>query len=208
MGGSCNSRWIRCHPPVRGSGTTDSCDPICPPLNGHTLMPFPLRTFPAVSLVLTIVAGTLTFGCSKAGGDTRAMVAAAPTVATTEVQLRPIAQHLTVSSELVPFQEIDVYAKEAGYVKELSVDYGSRVRQGQVMAVLEIPELEAQLKEDEAMIKARTDEVTRAGEEVARAKAQHDVTDLQYNRLNGVAKTKPGLVAQQEVDDAQGKDLA
>ena len=108
----------------------------------------------------------------------------------------------------MPFQEIDVYAKEAGYVKQLNVDYGSRVRQGQVMAVLEIPELEAQLQEDEAVIKARTDEVTRSREEVARAKAQHDVTDLQYNRLSGVSKTKPGLVAQQEVDDAQGKDLA
>ena len=46
---------------------------------------------------------------------------------------------LTVSSELVPFQEIDVYAKESGYVKDLLVDYGSRVQKGQLMAVLEIP---------------------------------------------------------------------
>ena len=51
-------------------------------------------------------------------------------VGTAEVQLRPMAQHLTVSSELVPFQEIDVYAKEAGYVKQLNVDYGSHVRAG------------------------------------------------------------------------------
>src|SRR6202012_563962 len=185
MGRPRNSRRIRCHPPVRGPGTTDPGCAICPPLDGYcagnseTLMLYPLRTLPAFSLALVIMAGALTFACSKAGGDAHATAAAAapPTVATTEVQLRPIAQHLTVSSELVPFQEIDVYAKEAGYVKELSVDYGSHVRQGQVMAVLEIPELEAQLKEDEAMIKARADEVTRAGEEVARAKAQHDVTD-------------------------------
>ena len=79
-----------------------------------------------------------------------------------KVQLRPMAQHLTVSSELVPFQEIDVYAKEAGYVKQLNVDYGSHVRAGEVMAVLEIPELEAQLQQDEAAIKARGNEVTRA----------------------------------------------
>src|ERR1039458_3695512 len=44
---------------------------------------------------------------------------------------------------LVPFQEIDVYAKESGYVKELLVDYGSRVQKGQLMAVLEIPEFRA-----------------------------------------------------------------
>jgi len=58
------------------------------------------------------------------------------------VTLRPVAQRLTLSSELVPFQEIEVYAKEAGYVKELSVDYGSHVRKGQIMAVLEVPELQ------------------------------------------------------------------
>jgi RND family efflux transporter MFP subunit len=130
------------------------------------------------------------------------------TVSTAPVVLRQMADHLTVSSELVPFQEIDVFAKEAGYVKELYVDYGSHVRKGQLMAVLEIPELEAQLQQDRAAIKARTDEVTRARNEVAQAKAQHDVQHLQYTRIAEVAKTKPGLVAQQEVDDWQGKDLA
>ena len=60
---------------------------------------------------------------------------------------------LTVSSELVPFQEIDVFAKESGFVKELNVDYGSRVQKDQVLATLEIPELQLQVKEDDAAIK-------------------------------------------------------
>lgn len=127
---------------------------------------------------------------------------------TAEVQLRPMAQHLTVSSELVPFQEIDVYAKEAGYVKQLNVDFGSHVRAGDVMAVLEIPELEAQLQQDQEVIKARDNDVVRARNMVGRAKAQHDVTHLQYTRIEAVSKTKPGLVAQQEVDDWQSKDIA
>jgi len=130
------------------------------------------------------------------------------TVATAPASLRPMADHLVVSSELVPFQEIDVYAKVAGFVKELNVDYGSRVHKGQVLAVLEIPELEAQLQEDNAAIKAQGDEVTRAGHEVSRVKAQQNVYRLQYERLAGVAKAQPGLVAQQEVDDAEGKKLA
>jgi RND family efflux transporter MFP subunit len=113
-----------------------------------------------------------------------------------------------MSSELVPFQEIDVFAKEAGYVSKLNVDYGSRVRRGQIMAVLEIPELAAQLQEDRAGIKAASDQVTNAEHQVSRIQAQHNVVHLEYERLNGVAKSKPGLVAQQEVDDAQGKDLA
>src|SRR6516165_3596550 len=51
---------------------------------------------------------------------------------------KTLRRELTMSSELVPFQEIDVYAKEAGYVHDLRVDYGTRVKKGQLMAVLEI----------------------------------------------------------------------
>jgi len=114
----------------------------------------------------------------------------------------------TVSSELVPFQEIDVYAKESGFVKDLKVDYGTRVTAGQLMATLEIPELELQLKEDDAAIKNAQAQVPHAQEELNRVEAQQKVYQLQYERLNGVAQSKPGLVAQQEVDDAQGKSLA
>jgi len=117
-------------------------------------------------------------------------------------------RQLTVSSELVPFQEIDVYAKEAGYVKDLLVDYGTRVEKGQLMAVLEIPELEIQLQQDAAAIASAAERVVHAQHELDRLEAQHRVAHLQADRLTGVAKTRPGLVAQQEIDDFQGKDLA
>jgi len=119
-----------------------------------------------------------------------------------------LGRQITLSSELVPFQEIDVYAKQSGYVKKLMVDYGSRVKAGQVMAILEIPELEAQLQEDLAEIKNASNQVTRAQHELARYQAQYKSVHLEYTRLNGVFESQPGIVAQQEVDDAQGKDLA
>jgi RND family efflux transporter MFP subunit len=130
------------------------------------------------------------------------------TVGVTKVVKKSLARQITLSSELVPFQEIDVYAKESGYVQKLNVDYGTHVRAGQVMAVLEIPELEAQLQEDQAEIKNATNQVTRAQHELERYQAQYKALHLEYTRLNGVFETQPGLVAQQEVDDAQGKDLA
>lgn len=120
----------------------------------------------------------------------------------------PIQQKLTVSSELVPFEEIDVYAKEAGYVKQLLVDYGTHVKKGQLMAVLEIPELVAQIDQDKATIKSMQDQATNAEHQLNRVEAQHKVLHLQYERLKGVAQSRPGLVAQQEVDDVQGRDLA
>jgi len=132
----------------------------------------------------------------------------AVTVGVTKVTRTTLQRAITLSSELVPFQDIDVYAKESGYVQKLLVDYGSRVAQGQLMAVLEIPELQATLQEDQAAIKIATDEVTRAQHMLKRNKAMAKVLDLEYTRLHGVVETQPGLVAQQEVDDAQGKDLA
>ena len=130
------------------------------------------------------------------------------TVGVTCVTRKPLMRQITLSSELVPFQEIDVYAKEAGYVKDQLVDYGSRVQKGQLMAVLEIPELELQLKQDTAGIEGAGQQVSHAEHEVDRLQAVHRVAHLQADRLNGVAKTRPGLVAQQEIDDARGKDLA
>ena len=133
---------------------------------------------------------------------------AALTVGVTKVARKSLQRQITLSSELVPFQEIDVYAKESGFVKNLYVDYGSRVQAGQLMATLEIPELEAQLQEDQASIKNAMDEVSRAEHQLKRYQAQYKVLHLEYTRLNGVFESQPGLVAQQEVDDAQGKDLA
>ena len=134
--------------------------------------------------------------------------AATLVVGVTPVRRMPLERRLTLSSELVPFQEIDVYAKESGFVQKLNVDYGSRVKKGQLMAVLEIPELQAQLQQDQATIDSMAQQVTHADHELNRVEAQHTVVHLQYKRLATVAESKPGLVAQQEVDDWQGKDLA
>jgi len=151
----------------------------------------------------------MTWSCTRRETSAKASDSqAVEEVGTSVVKIRPVAQQLTLSSELVPFQEIDVYAKVPGYVKELNVDYGSHVRKGQIMALLEVPELQAQLDEDQAAIRAQSDQVARLQSEVGRAKAQHTMLHLQFDRLAGVAKAQAGLVAQQEVDDAQGKDLA
>ncbi|HEY7210945.1 MAG TPA: efflux RND transporter periplasmic adaptor subunit [Bryobacteraceae bacterium] len=134
--------------------------------------------------------------------------AAEATAGYTVVRKMPLASSIALSSELVPFQEIDVYAKEAGYVKQLLVDYGSHVKRGQLLAVLEIPELQALLEQDKAAITAAKDRIARAQHDITTAEAQHKVAQLVYERLASVAKMKPGLVAQQEVDDAEGKSLA
>jgi RND family efflux transporter MFP subunit len=163
----------------------------------------------SLSLLMLVFAGFL----ASCGGGEKAsanapLAAEGISVGVAKVGRKALGRKLTVSSELRPFQEIDVYAKESGYVKKLDVDYGSRVKAGQVMAVLEIPELESQLQQDDASIKNASDQITHAQHDLGRVQAQYNALHLQYERLSGVAKSRPGLVAQQEVDDAQGKDLA
>jgi len=165
-----------------------------------------LRLTPIIGLcLLVILLGALP---SCRGVRAKGAAQEAVTVGVTKVSRKSLQCQITLSSELVPFQEIDVYAKESGYVQKLYVDYGTRVKQGQLMATLGIPELEAQLQEDQAVVKNATDEVSRAQHILRRYQAMHQVLDLGYTRLYGVSQTRPGLVAQQEVDDAQGKDLA
>jgi RND family efflux transporter MFP subunit len=142
------------------------------------------------------------------GRNVKASAEQAVTVGVTGVVKKTVSRQITLSSELVPFQEIDVYAKESGYVQKLDVDYGTHVKAGQTMATLEIPELQAQMQQDQAEIKNAIDQVSRADHELKRYDAQYNALHLQYTRLNEVFETQPGIVAQQEVDDAQGKDLA
>ncbi|MGZ7064700.1 MAG: efflux RND transporter periplasmic adaptor subunit, partial [Candidatus Angelobacter sp.] len=164
-----------------------------------------------ISFSLPAVAIALVVSLSSCSGDRADHVQAngpTVTVGVTKVVKKSLGRQITLSSELVPFQEIDVFAKQSGYVKKLMVDYGAHVKAGQVMAILEIPELEAQLQEDQAEIKNASNQVTKAQHELARYQAQYNALHLQYTRLNSVFQNQPGIVAQQEVDDAQGKDLA
>ncbi len=157
-----------------------------------------------VGLTAVLIALLPSCGKVRARGDSPAV----ETVGVTKVIRKTLERQITLSSELVPFQQINVYAKESGFVKKLYVDYGSHVQTGQLMATLEIPELEAQLQVDQSAIKNATDEVSRAGHQLKRYQAMYTALHLEYTRLNGVFESQPGLVAQQEVDDAQGKDLA
>jgi RND family efflux transporter MFP subunit len=167
-------------------------------------------TFDAFGYLSIGLAVMLAGALSSCSGRNQKVEASAesPSVGVTSVVKKTLSRQITLSSELVPFQEIDVYAKESGYVQKLDVDYGTRVKAGQTMATLEIPELQAQLEQDQAEIKNAVNQVTRAEHELQRYDAQYQALHLGYTRLNDVFTKQPGIVAQQEVDDAQGKDLA
>jgi RND family efflux transporter MFP subunit len=128
------------------------------------------------------------------------------TVAATRIVRGDIRQVLKVAADFRPFQEIDVHAKVAGYLKTITVDVGDHVRSGQLLAVLEIPELQDELRQGEAGVKRAQEEVNRARADLERAESAHDVSHLASTRLANVIKARPNLVAQQDLDEASGRD--
>jgi RND family efflux transporter MFP subunit len=133
--------------------------------------------------------------------------AEAPTVPVAKAENRDLSQDLVLTAEFKPFQEIDVMAKVAGYIKEINVDVGDRVRQGQLLATLEAPEMVDDLRRAGAAEVRATADVGRARDELQRAESAHSIAHLSFQRLSAVAEKKPGLIAQQEIDEAQSRDM-
>jgi multidrug efflux pump subunit AcrA (membrane-fusion protein) len=143
-------------------------------------------------------------GCRS--GQNRNAQTSAPVAPVVKAACQTLGTELEIASEFRPYQEIDVYAKVSGYIKELYINWGSHVKKGQLLATLEIPELEHQLQRDQAMVRRNNHEVTRSEEELRRSESTYSVAHLTYTRLADVQKSQLGLIAQQEIDVAEGKD--
>jgi RND family efflux transporter MFP subunit len=113
-----------------------------------------------------------------------------------------------VAGEFLPYQEVELHAKVAGYIKRINVDIGDHVKTGQVLATLDIPELQAQVQGAMAGVRQTREQITRAKSEVQQAQANYDALHAAWQRLQQAAKAQPGLIAQQELDDAMAKDQA
>jgi len=120
-------------------------------------------------------------------------IAAAPeTVAAARVTRDDLFNEISIPAEFRPYLKVELHAKVAGYVDQILVDIGDRVKTGQLLAKLEVPELR--------------DELNRALAAQKRAEADYRDAHLVYSRLMAVEKEHPNLVAQQELDAAEAKD--
>jgi RND family efflux transporter MFP subunit len=130
---------------------------------------------------------------------------APPAAAVSTVQRGTISHVLSLAGQFQPYQVVDVHAKVSGYLRHIYVDIGDKVHTGQTLGVLEVPELNAQYRSTQAEEARSQDEITRAVHEVARTKSMHTSLQANYDRLRQAAKAQPGLIAEQELDDAQSK---
>lgn len=136
-----------------------------------------------------------------------AVTAAAPRVVpAARVKRANLSTNVALTAEFEPYQEVDVMAKVSGYVKSIRVDIGDRVRAGDLLATLEVPEMQDDLAKAKAAVQQARAEVAAASDEVQRAKSAHDIAHLSYIRILDVYKKEAGLVPQQEVDEAHSHD--
>ncbi|HWD18050.1 MAG TPA: efflux RND transporter periplasmic adaptor subunit [Verrucomicrobiae bacterium] len=104
-----------------------------------------------------------------------------------------LAEVVTIPAEFRAYAETELRAKEGGYIGHMNVDFGDRVKAGQLLATIEVPEL--------------GDELNNALAVQRRAEADFTNAHLMYTRILKVNQEHPNLVAQQDVDTATSKDL-
>ena len=129
-----------------------------------------------------------------------------PVAAVMQVTRGSLATTLTIAGEFKPFQDVDVHAKVAGYIRKIYVDVGDHVKEGQTIVVLEVPELAAQLSGADAGTRSAEQQIRRAQGDLQRSQSSQVAAHSAYVRLKQAADSRAGLVAQQEVDDSQAKD--
>lgn len=144
---------------------------------------------------------------TEAEDSARSAAGDATPAAVAPVERNDLDNTLRIAGEFKPFQEVDVHAKVAGYIRKIYVDVGDRVKQGQTIAILEVPELTAQLAGADAAVHRAEEEIHKAQSDVQRARSAHSASHSAYSRLKQAADSRAGLVAQQELDDSQAKDL-
>jgi len=151
----------------------------------------------------------LSSACGRQGialpTQTAEPAARVPVVAAARATLSPQNPPLALAAEFRPDLEVDLHAKLAGYLARINVDVGATVREGDTIAVLDAPELEREREQLEAAERRLETEVRRARSEISRIEADLRLRRLALERLESVARARPQLIAQQEVDVARSR---
>jgi RND family efflux transporter MFP subunit len=112
---------------------------------------------------------------------------------------------VVLTGEFRAYQTADLHARVSGFVRQVKVDVGSRVRAGEVVATVEVPELDSDIAQSAAERRRSEAELGRARAELGRAEANLGLVRVSLQRLTAAGKAEPGIIAQQEIDEARAK---
>lgn len=147
--------------------------------------------------IMMILGSSIYMGCN--GADEKAVVAAPTesrdTVAAFVLQDTAVAKTIELPAELLPYEKAELFARVEGYVREMKVDLGDRVRRGQTLAIIEAPELNTKYAEFQASLQA------------AKAKFNSSADIYQRMQKASMANT-PGIVAPVDLERSRNQYLA
>ena len=169
-------------------------------MKSRTYMYMSIRTFFLCMAMPALLLSTVS--CSHktpASGDDGKNSSGATTVAVSKVTRGDLSKSVDLTAEFLPWQNVEIHAKVSGYVKQINVDVGDHAKTGEVLATLEIPEIDEELNEAKAAVQS-------AQQDEKSIEAEFDETTLTANRIDAAAKETKGLIAQQDVDDANDKN--
>lgn len=152
-------------------------------------------------LTLMYVGALSLSGCRRADSNQLPQTYAAVAI----VQRGNISHLLSLAGQFQAYQVVDVHAKVSGYVRSIYVDIGDRVHAGEVLATLEVPELSAQYRSTQSEALRSQAAITAAQHEVSRARSLHVAVQANYDRLAKASEQRPGLIAEQELDNARSQ---
>jgi membrane fusion protein, multidrug efflux system len=160
------------------------------------------RSLVGVAIVLTVViAVMLVLGIvprvmhrSAMADDERAKASDAPNVHVARAERSLAKSSLALPGSVQPLQETVLYARANGYVRKWYVDIGALVKRGEVLAELDIPDVDEQLRQAEAS-------ANQAKATIAQAKSQLDLARTTNKRYTSLAPS--GVVSQQQVEQYQ-----
>src|SRR5690242_10354439 len=135
-------------------------------------------------IALAVISQELWVGCKPPSNEPQQKPPLPLAVKTTHLNRGPITRFVTLPGEIKPYQQATLYAKVAGYLRTISVDKGDQVKEGTLLAEIEVPELLA---------------------ERARDKAEVEVAEIDFKRLSKSQEKAPDLDMPQTVDDARCK---
>jgi membrane fusion protein, multidrug efflux system len=153
----------------------------------------------AVSALLAICLVSISCGQKENNGPPAASAFTStqplPQVELATVKSQRLNTTISLPGELMPYEAIDVYARETGFVKSIKVDRGSRVKEGELIAELDAPELIAQRAQANAAYQS-------AESQLVAAQAKLSADQSTYEHMSSAAKT-PGVVAANDLAIAQ-----
>jgi len=168
-------------------------------------LPFLRPRARAAATLAVLFAGLLSFSACSNGTRANSEASNSGTdgsklaVGVVTAQQKDLARKITLPGTLVALNEATIYGKVAGYLRSIRVDKGDRVRRGEVLAVLEVPEMVKEVDQAQAAYQ-------QALADLSRAKAEAELQAATFERYQEVHSKDPDAISKQELDQYRSKN--